>query len=1440
MQVEEDGVARKVTPEAAEQRQARSEASKDSRRSSSADAYDMQVKSSTPPRVVETPTVGQSPQSKRSLASSEPPNFVATSWSPQAIQKLQLKKISNERNSQGESETPKSAEATGLISRGAGSGGDGPVTRSVAKDGGPSKLPPRAGGGSGGGGGARTLPSAAVYQKERSKKSAKNYHGIDASVRFDDARVRELMQLKRESQFGSDQDQPQSSSVVPTRSKDHATRNHHHHHHPQSSGDERDDVQLRKESRSYVQSSGDEKEGVSHLQSPAAVGAKKDNNPHRHQSSGDEHVEGNKVRREQADRSFQSSGDEKEAHMRSLAVARKDVAHRRPHQHHHHQLSGDEHVDVEKYRKERRSSCQSSGDEKKAHLRSAAVAPRKDPPYRHHHHQSSGDEHVESEIMYRKQEGARSSLQSSGDEKEGFRYSSATEKYRHEEDSRDADSRPQYPSDGKELVRSWNSSEGRRNHVIHESQRYQSSGDEVDSGRLYHEAAQYNSPVPVERESHRNLHPVERDDLRQQHYFGTGDGGSDGTSFESSEEERGGPPERPSYASAQKREAAARRHHHGSSGNERGGYRYYSSEERSEAAGRRSHHQVHVSAGRQQVHKSAEKHFGDERGAAHRFHTGRDSHHKLGPSTNHRGHRSQASVEVHERHRYVNSSGEERGGYRYPNSTSSRGHKHKSSSGGLDWRLYQSSGDERGGRRSSHLPSAGEKESGWKRYSSSVDTNNRRRYESSDEELKEDWPGQYSRANIRNEGRRHSTEASDVQRPYSVDAAEELGSTYDSRLNESNYEVRSRYQSSVREERRYATDPRDNIKRHQQQQLPISDRNIDDSRGGHHHKRQPSASIPKETLRPQSPGEKDASMHSRDLPPRSSGSRITVSPKNLVDIKGLTIRVRDGPQKEPTWEFEKPAKSPHTGQYAMDARANYELQEMMRDVDRESQSRDHGARHQASADERDPPRTSSVSRVSADSRQYQSSTPRMSVDGREHLRASSLHSSRPSSVDAHSQPRTNIFDTNGSTGEFRRRGGGGSSSVVARLMGLPELPDSDATTSTERNATSRTVGKGLQKFSLNSMPPPELASDQQQLRLSEVALQMKQVAEQFHQDAQLRQTMQLKELDTSARPKRISRGKSMSDIPRSDSPPPPSGARDAQNAHKQERPASPSASVSSSSGRQAGAGSGHQPRIPKQPMSPKHYQMEAMPNGFRKHTQELPMSPRHHQMEGMPNVFRKHTQDLPMSPKYHQMDGAPKQPMSPKHHQMEGMPNAFRKHTQDLPHIEVDQRLHQLRIKNAIQEHKSLKQILEAMHLKGLLHPPQRKPHPPSATAQSKEQRRLPREDEAAAHQFLQHAQNPNNKSLTTTSTNSTRPHRPSRQELSGSPKIVAKDTKVKVKVTEVLPPPEIDHTKEASIVLMKPFNHQAAIEKIEDRPSSSQPLVSGIGRNNPPEIRNR
>lgn len=67
-----------------------------------------------------------------------------------------------------------------------------------------------------------------------------------------------------------------------------------------------------------------------------------------------------------------------------------------------------------------------------------------------------------------------------------------------------------------------------------------------------------------------------------------------------------------------------------------------------------------------------------------------------------------------------------------------------------------------------------------------------------------------------------------------------------------------------------------------------------------------------------------------------------------------------------------------------------------------------------------------------------------------------------------------------------------------------------------------------------------------------------------------------------------------------------------------------------------------------------------------------------------------------------------KQPISPKHLHVEAMP--FRKlkeghhcHLQGLHSGEMDQKLHQLHIKNATQECKTLRQILEAMYLKGLL-----------------------------------------------------------------------------------------------------------------------------------------
>lgn len=73
-----------------------------------------------------------------------------------------------------------------------------------------------------------------------------------------------------------------------------------------------------------------------------------------------------------------------------------------------------------------------------------------------------------------------------------------------------------------------------------------------------------------------------------------------------------------------------------------------------------------------------------------------------------------------------------------------------------------------------------------------------------------------------------------------------------------------------------------------------------------------------------------------------------------------------------------------------------------------------------------------------------------------------------------------------------------------------------------------------------------------------------------------------------------------------------------------------------------------------------------------------------------------------------------KQLMSSKHLQMEAMPLVLKKPQVEHPPTEgllgegmiSDQRLHQLRIKNGLQEHKSLRQVLEAMHLKGLLKQP--------------------------------------------------------------------------------------------------------------------------------------
>ena len=68
--------------------------------------------------------------------------------------------------------------------------------------------------------------------------------------------------------------------------------------------------------------------------------------------------------------------------------------------------------------------------------------------------------------------------------------------------------------------------------------------------------------------------------------------------------------------------------------------------------------------------------------------------------------------------------------------------------------------------------------------------------------------------------------------------------------------------------------------------------------------------------------------------------------------------------------------------------------------------------------------------------------------------------------------------------------------------------------------------------------------------------------------------------------------------------------------------------------------------------------------------------------------------------------------VSPKHHMIESMPQVFKHQfeqkasSEGLLYSDMDQRLRRLGLKNSIQERKTLKQILEAMHLKGLLQPP--------------------------------------------------------------------------------------------------------------------------------------
>lgn len=894
-----------------------------------------------------------------------------------------------------------------------------------------------------------------------------------------------------------------------------------------------------------------------------------------------------------------------------------------------------------------------------------SVVARRDHLQRYH---SSGDEEHEGG-KYRRDGHHQRRYQSSGDEKDGYhqalRYSSATESF----DEKDHH-RPQFPFEGKELnLLSWH----RNQSSSQIASRYMSSGDEMDrrsnmSSGDERGAAYRFHPQRVsshDQESNRSHWPVD------QRYQSAGDANFDGQLREvSSGDDRVVAPQRP---------YPRRRHHHP---DERG-HKHYKE-------GRR-----HVAYEAQGLHSS-----GDEM-MAHR-HIPTNRRHS---SIYHAGYRH----ELNEHQRYQ-SAGEDQ--YRHQTSSASKASSRPQPSG-YEARRYQSSGDERGGHRNSR--------DGHRRHDPSLDS---WRNNESSEEDRQVFSQQHHRSSVRDDTRRFS----DAHRRYSVGNDDGHRIYTDDRR-------RDRSRSSVRDGSKYesATDTRSVSGEHLNDShadwVYSEDHGRNESRGEHRRRGSKSSVFSnKESVKlhysgvPKHKVMESSSGYSRDLPPRSSASRNTVSPRNLVDIRDLArlnMQVRESSsQTAALREGYKSSMAPDEN-----VTGSNDFREMMRAIDlKDSQRSSEMLSTRNSVDGRDPPRTSNVSRVSIDSRQYQSSTPRRSVDGREHnLRASSLHSSRASSVDAQVQLRTSSMDSSSTSGEFKRRG----PSVVARLMGLAELPEKDI---------PPPEGKSLQRL-LSSGPPAEVSSPpsergKSQLHLSEVAQQMKQVAARLHQDSQLRQkTVQ------ETRPKRKSKMKSRTQS-RSRSPPP---APDTQS--------------------------------------------------------------RNHQLQGY-GIFGRQVE--PGSP-------LPRQPMSPKHHQMEGMPNVFKKRPQDVTSGDLDQRLHQLRIKNSIQEHRTLKQILEAMHLKGLLHPPQKKP------AKSL----IEEEAERPLHDF----------EAKPSSSNVVRVSRNEYQEQLNFEDLMRMDGEVQEEAAI-----DIDHSGEASIVVMKPVNYHSATippaaTKEVDVISESAAALSGFER---------
>jgi hypothetical protein len=157
--------------------------------------------------------------------------------------------------------------------------------------------------------------------------------------------------------------------------------------------------------------------------------------------------------------------------------------------------------------------------------------------------------------------------------------------------------------------------------------------------------------------------------------------------------------------------------------------------------------------------------------------------------------------------------------------------------------------------------------------------------------------------------------------------------------------------------------------------------------------------------------------------------------------------------------------------------------------------------------------------------------------------------------------------------------------------------------------------------------------------------------------------------------------------------------------------------------------------------------------------------------------------------------------MSPKHLQVEAMPFVLKKskkghhHNEGLLYGDMDQQLHQLCLKNAIQERKTLRQILEAMYLKGLLHQSHNKD---ILNAKS-----------ARMQRTLQDAQSPSREAKQMSSSMASNLARLERLDLEYQDILEFQNMRKEDNKLQKEASLEVNHSGEASIVVMKPLGHQ-------------------------------